>query len=60
MVHGLYGNGPPPQHALRETTPPCAPSGAHDLLRRLPMQWQKPSATDWRFGFEITMYVSAR
>jgi coenzyme PQQ precursor peptide PqqA len=25
-----------------------------------PMQWQTPTATDFRFGFEITMYVSAR
>ncbi|MCI4429038.1 MAG: pyrroloquinoline quinone precursor peptide PqqA [Burkholderiales bacterium] len=24
------------------------------------MQWQTPSATDFRFGFEITMYVAAR
>ena len=24
------------------------------------MTWQTPTATDLRFGFEITMYVSAR
>jgi len=24
------------------------------------MQWTTPPATDLRFGFEITMYVSAR
>jgi coenzyme PQQ precursor peptide PqqA len=24
------------------------------------MQWQTPSATDIRLGFEITMYVAAR
>jgi coenzyme PQQ precursor peptide PqqA len=24
------------------------------------MQWQTPSACDFRFGFEITMYVAAR
>jgi coenzyme PQQ precursor peptide PqqA len=24
------------------------------------MTWQTPAATDLRFGFEITMYVSAR
>jgi len=24
------------------------------------MKWQTPSATDFRFGFEITMYVAAR
>jgi len=25
-----------------------------------PMQWQTPTATDLRFGFEITLYVAAR
>ena len=29
-------------------------------LRRLVMQWTTPTACDLRFGFEITMYVSAR
>ncbi|NJD36665.1 MAG: pyrroloquinoline quinone precursor peptide PqqA [Betaproteobacteria bacterium] len=24
------------------------------------MQWQTPKACDFRFGFEITMYVAAR
>ncbi|CAM4146308.1 MULTISPECIES: pyrroloquinoline quinone precursor peptide PqqA [Sphaerotilaceae] len=24
------------------------------------MQWQTPAAADFRFGFEITMYVAAR
>ncbi|HKX40231.1 pyrroloquinoline quinone precursor peptide PqqA [Azohydromonas australica] len=24
------------------------------------MQWTTPTATDLRFGFEITMYVAAR
>ncbi|MBN9204718.1 pyrroloquinoline quinone precursor peptide PqqA [Methylibium sp. Pch-M] len=24
------------------------------------MQWQKPQATDLRYGFEITMYISNR
>jgi coenzyme PQQ precursor peptide PqqA len=24
------------------------------------MQWQTPTAIDFRFGFEITMYVAAR
>jgi pyrroloquinoline quinone biosynthesis protein A len=25
-----------------------------------PMTWQTPQAVDFRFGFEITMYVAAR
>jgi len=28
--------------------------------RTLAMTWTTPKATDLRFGFEITMYVSAR
>jgi coenzyme PQQ precursor peptide PqqA len=24
------------------------------------MQWQTPTAIDFRFGFEITLYVAAR
>ena len=39
---------------------PQAPFGACATRRRLHMQWQTPTATDFRFGFEITMYVAAR
>jgi len=28
--------------------------------KETPMTWQTPTATDFRFGFEITMYVAAR
>jgi coenzyme PQQ precursor peptide PqqA len=28
--------------------------------RRLRMTWETPTATDFRFGFEITMYIAAR
>ena len=42
------------------TASPRLPPGAVPLHRRLRMQWQTPTATDFRFGFEITMYVAAR
>ena len=53
-------------HALRDAT--CVParvdmacvSFVHFFFRRLFMQWTTPTASDFRFGFEITMYVSAR
>jgi len=32
----------------------------HPLIWRTRMQWQTPTATDFRFGFEITLYVAAR
>jgi coenzyme PQQ precursor peptide PqqA len=40
---------------------PRRPSGAANLKnRRQLMQWTTPTAVDFRLGFEITMYVSAR
>jgi coenzyme PQQ precursor peptide PqqA len=43
---------------------PRAPRGARASQLTLQgdpsMTWQTPAATDLRFGFEITMYVSAR
>jgi coenzyme PQQ precursor peptide PqqA len=42
------------------TASPQMPSGTRATDRRLSMQWQTPTATDFRFGFEITMYVAAR
>jgi coenzyme PQQ precursor peptide PqqA len=42
------------------TASPQLPSGIRATDRRLSMQWQTPTATDFRFGFEITMYVAAR
>jgi coenzyme PQQ precursor peptide PqqA len=29
-------------------------------LRRIDMTWETPQAIDWRFGFEITMYIANR
>ncbi len=38
-----------------------APFGACVNPRgEIPMQWQTPTAIDFRFGFEITMYVASR
>ena len=39
---------------------PQWPPGDCATPRRLFMQWQTPTATDFRFGFEITMYITAR
>ncbi len=40
------------------------PRGGHLAPRHpsgdFPMQWQTPTAIDFRFGFEITMYVANR
>ncbi|MBP5988955.1 pyrroloquinoline quinone precursor peptide PqqA [Piscinibacter sp.] len=40
---------------------PVATTRRHVFPRRSSsMQWQTPAAADFRFGFEITMYVAAR
>ena len=61
MIGRLGGAADAGQHDLRSNPFPLAPlgAGAHPPRRRT-MQWQTPTATDFRFGFEITMYVAAR
>jgi pyrroloquinoline quinone biosynthesis protein A len=39
---------------------PRLPAGAVPLTGDAPMTWTTPTASDLRFGFEITMYVAAR
>ena len=36
------------------------PRLAEETLRRNRMKWEKPAASDMRFGFEITMYIANR
>lgn len=61
MVRGLCGGDPRGDDTARETTSPRPPSGGGDHRpRRTCMTWTTPTATDFRFGFEITMYVAAR
>lgn len=36
----------------------CDPAALH--RKETSMSWQTPTATDFRFGFEITLYVAAR
>jgi coenzyme PQQ precursor peptide PqqA len=35
-------------------------SPALEVVRRLTMNWETPTAIDLRFGMEITMYISHR
>ncbi|MBL8438378.1 MAG: pyrroloquinoline quinone precursor peptide PqqA [Zoogloeaceae bacterium] len=37
-----------------------APNPDPNLIRRITMQWETPNAIDFRFGFEITMYIATR
>ena len=39
---------------------PRPPAGAPPTLTETLMTWTTPTATEFRFGFEITMYVAAR
>jgi coenzyme PQQ precursor peptide PqqA len=50
-----------PHYSVRGEEPPRAPQGARATPQENePMQWQTPTAIDFRFGFEITMYVANR
>jgi coenzyme PQQ precursor peptide PqqA len=64
MAKGLCRSGPPRDDAARDGwTIPAPPAGdvpTPTFPGDLTMQWQTPTATDLRFGFEITMYVAAR
>lgn len=62
MTRTLAGAAPGRDDASRDFDSPRAPTGAGATpeTRRLTMTWTTPQAQDFRFGFEITMYVSAR
>ena len=61
MARGLGTPAYRRQHALRDgLRPACLPGGRRATFRRQRMQWQTPTAIDFRFGFEITLYVAAR
>jgi len=61
MAGGLGDGGPVREHSSRDAFHPrrCRTALCHPLWRT-PMTWQTPTAVDFRFGFEITMYVAAR
>lgn len=51
MRRGLRGAGAGREHGRRAIPP---------HTKEMDMKWQTPQAQDFRFGFEITMYVAAR
>ena len=60
MIRGLGAVARRGDHASRDRRIPVGTAGVCVNRRRPAMQWQTPTATDYRFGFEITMYVTAR
>lgn len=46
--------------AVRRELPIRAIAAAQLHLRRPTMAWSKPEFIDWRFGFEITLYIANR
>jgi len=42
--------------------PDAAPAriSIHPNLKEITMTWEKPQASDMRWGFEITMYIANR
>lgn len=60
MMRGLGPTPPSPQNQIGIYQSPRQLFGLRATHRRNLMQWQTPTATDLRFGFEITLYVSNR
>ncbi len=61
MVAAMVPRAPPPHDPGRDTLFLAVPHGAASTRPGdRTMQWQTPTATDYRFGFEITLYVSNR
>jgi coenzyme PQQ precursor peptide PqqA len=60
MTGGLRRRAGCAQHGLRNVIPAGAGRRCATERKETPMQWTTPTATDFRFGFEITMYVAAR
>lgn len=60
MTDGLAAPAARCQHGLRDQQIPLVVARRQATERNPTMQWQTPTATDMRFGFEITMYVAAR
>jgi coenzyme PQQ precursor peptide PqqA len=59
MVEGVCARPSSSQDAPWDVRPRRA-AGLGVNPRRLSMTWETPQACDFRFGFEITMYVAAR
>ena len=48
------------QHCAWSESPSSTARCGDHLKKETPMIWTTPQAADFRFGFEITMYVAAR
>ena len=60
MIGRLAAPGRGGDDAPRDRRFPRAALMRHVPRKETHMQWQTPTATDFRFGFEITLYVAAR
>ncbi|HET9644889.1 MAG TPA: pyrroloquinoline quinone precursor peptide PqqA [Burkholderiaceae bacterium] len=64
MSRGLCAQHPLDNHCAWDAISHAVPAGAAPLRhfdrQEILMQWTTPQALDFRFGFEITMYVAAR
>jgi len=51
---------PNPETECRAHIPDAPPRTPRIHLEEIAMTWEKPTATNFRFGFEITMYIANR
>jgi len=49
-----------PSLTVRRKEAPTRRAFATHSIKETTMAWSKPEFTDWRFGFEITMYIANR
>ena len=60
MVGGLCGAPRRREHPAQDEVLASTVRRLRQPRGELHMQWQTPTAIDFRFGFEITMYVANR
>jgi coenzyme PQQ precursor peptide PqqA len=60
MTGGLRRRAGCTQHGRGKLIPAGAGWRCATKRKETAMQWTTPTATDFRFGFEITLYVAAR
>jgi pyrroloquinoline quinone biosynthesis protein A len=61
MGRGLAASRRGGEHGWRDESVPRRAASVRRLrTKEMHMTWQTPQAQDFRFGFEITMYIAAR
>jgi len=60
MARGLFVASRRREHHRQDKVLASTVRRLRQPIGEFPMQWQTPTAIDFRFGFEITMYIANR